>query len=37
MTALHWACKKQHFKIIKFLIEQDSDIEIKDYFGRTPL
>ncbi|MBN2444343.1 MAG: ankyrin repeat domain-containing protein [Spirochaetales bacterium] len=36
-TALHIAVKKQKEHLIKFLILNDADIEIKDSQGKTPL
>ncbi|CAD8102632.1 unnamed protein product [Paramecium sonneborni] len=37
MTALHWACKREHFEIVKLLIENGADIEFQDIIGRPTL
>lgn len=37
MTALHWACKRGHFEIVKLLIENGADIEFLDIIGRPTL
>ena len=30
MTALHWACKRNHYKIAKVLLENQADVDAKD-------
>ncbi|CAK84607.1 unnamed protein product (macronuclear) [Paramecium tetraurelia] len=37
MTALHWACKRGHFEIVKLLVENGADIEFQDIIGRPTL
>ncbi|CAK84127.1 unnamed protein product (macronuclear) [Paramecium tetraurelia] len=37
MTALHWACKRGHFEIVRLLVENGADIEFQDIIGRPTL
>lgn len=37
MTALHWAAKRNHFEIIKLLIDRHAQVNKQDYLGRTAL
>ena len=36
-TALHWATKRNHVEIAKFLIEKGCNVNTQDFLGRTPL
>ena len=36
-TALHWAAKRDHPKIVKVLLDHGSYIDCKDFGKRTPL
>ena len=35
-TPLHYACKKGHISIVKYLLSKDANIEARDSFGNTP-
>ncbi|XP_060525269.1 ankyrin repeat domain-containing protein 2-like [Cylas formicarius] len=35
-TALHYACKKKHFKVVKILIEHNANVNSRDISGNTP-
>lgn len=37
MTALHWACKRGHIEIVRYLIDGGADIEFQDIIGRPSL
>jgi len=37
MTGLHWACKRNHFKIVKLLCEFGCDKNARNIIGLTPL
>ena len=34
-TALHWAVKKNHLDVVKFLLEKGASVEIKNNDGKT--
>ena len=36
-TALHWAIRRNHFEIVKLLLEYGADIDARDSKGQTPL
>ena len=35
-TALHWACKRGHTDIVKFLVECKANVLTRDAIGRKP-
>lgn len=37
MTALHWACKRGHFEVVRYLVERGADVEFQDIIGRPAL
>lgn len=36
-TALHWACQKAHWNVVRILLEHGAETETKDHYGETPL
>ena len=36
-TALIWACKRNNYKMVKFLVEKNSDVNQEDIASRTAL
>lgn len=36
-TPLHWAAVKGHLDVVKFLVESDAHVNVRDDRGRTPL
>ncbi len=36
-TALHWAAKKGHVQVVKFLVSSKAEINVQDSQGNTPL